>query len=41
MGGTCKALGKVRNMCRILGGKPEGKILFERSRSGWEDLYAQ
>jgi hypothetical protein len=28
---------EARRVCRVLVGKPEGKILLERPRRGWED----
>jgi hypothetical protein len=35
MGGACRANRKKRNACRILVGKPEGKIPLERPRRRW------
>jgi hypothetical protein len=37
MGGTCSTDGRVRNILKILVGKPEGKRIFGRPRRRWED----
>jgi hypothetical protein len=37
MGRACSMCGEVRNMYKILVGKPEGKRLFGRPRHRWED----
>jgi hypothetical protein len=31
-------MGKMRNACRILTGKPEGKSTLGRARCRWEDI---
>jgi hypothetical protein len=36
MGGSCSTNGEMRNMYRILVGKPEGKIYLRRSRCKWK-----
>jgi hypothetical protein len=37
MGRACSTSGEKRNACRILGGKPEGKIPLGRPRRRWVD----
>jgi hypothetical protein len=37
MGGACSVHGKMRNMYKILVGKPEEERLLGRTRYRWED----
>ena len=37
MGGACSMCGERRGLYRVLVGKPEGKIPFQRPRHRWED----
>jgi hypothetical protein len=37
MGGACSTHGEMKNACKILVGKPEGKISHERPRRKRED----
>jgi hypothetical protein len=37
MGRACSTIGKKRNACRILVGKPEGKGPIGRPRGRWVD----
>jgi hypothetical protein len=38
MGGACSPPGRMRNVCKTLTGKPEGKRPLGKPKCRWEDI---